>query len=240
MSSWGELSQKMKTILGLKWSPVAVKLVKKDEPLPKDIPKPRGRLRHCQSIMAARRGKTLLLTINEHGCPDGASVLGLMKTPEKIKRGELLFKVGEFASMKESKRIIDERPHLKVGDFKATVVAPLEETPFDPDVVVLTTNPEQAMWISCAYAYFTGERLTFSTIGYNACCVDSTVIPYLTGKINMSLGCYGCRGSTELSDNEVYVAIPAKLLPQIMTALENLSKKLIPETRRKIYLPPPP
>ena len=240
MSRWAELSKKMKQILGLRWSPIAIKLIKKNETLPTGIPKPTVRLRHCQAIMAARRGKIILLTINEYACPDGASMLGLMELPEKIKSGELHFKFGLFASITKSKKMVDERPHLKAGDIKASIVAPLEETPVNPDVVVLTTNPEQAMWICSAHAYFTGERLTFSTVGYNACCVDSTVIPYLTGKINVSLGCYGCRGSTKISDDEVYVAIPTKLLPQIMTALEKLSKRLIPQTRRKIYLPPHP
>ena len=53
-----EYAEYQKTImkaLGLRWQPVAVSLIKADEPLPK-APIPNENMRFCQAMMAARRG----------------------------------------------------------------------------------------------------------------------------------------------------------------------------------------
>jgi uncharacterized protein (DUF169 family) len=51
-------SVSLKEILGLKWSPVAVKLVKPDETINEIPPKSPKRLRYCQLLMEAKRGKS--------------------------------------------------------------------------------------------------------------------------------------------------------------------------------------
>ena len=235
MSKCSEFSSKLKSILGLRWSPVAIKFIGSNDPLPPGIQKPWGRLYHCQALAAAKRGKTFLLTLDKCKCPDGAPILGMMQTPDKIKKGEFHTAFSKLASAREAKRIIIERPSFEAGSVKAIVFAPLENTPVDPDVVIVTLNPEQAMWICIAAVYFTGERLEFSTSGHNSLCSDCMVVPHLTGKMNISFGDYGCRGSTEIDDSEMFVGIPWRPLPQIVDALEKLSKKAIPDSRNKIY-----
>jgi len=234
-----EFSSKLKGILGLRWSPVAVKFVGIDDQLPSDVPRPWGRLYVCQAVALAKRGKTLLLTPDRCKCPDGGPILGLMRTPDRIKRGEYHSSVrafGKFASAKEARRIVSERPSFAECSVKAVVFAPLESSPVDPDVVIVILNPEQAMWICIAATYFTGERLEFSTSGHNSLCSDCMVVPHQTGKMNISFGDYGCRGSTEICDSEMFVGIPWGLMPRIVEALERLSKKAIPDSRNKIYM----
>lgn len=231
-----EYSSKLKNILGLRWSPVSIKYISSNDLLPLGIQKPWGRLYICQALALAKRGKTLLLTLDKCKCPDGAPILGLMQTPDKIKRGEYHGAFGKFNSAKEAKRTVNERPSFEASKNKAIVFAPLENTPVDPDIVIITLNPEQMMWICIAAVYYTGERLEFSTSGHNALCSDCMVVPHRDRKINVSFGDYGCRGSTEINDNEMFVGIPWSLLPQIVDALEKLSIKAIPDSRNKIYM----
>jgi len=237
MLKYTEFSSKLKNILGLRWSPVSIKYVNRDDSLPLEIQKPGSRLYICQALALAKRGESLLLTQDKCKCPDGAPILGLMRTPNKIKSGKFHGVFGKFNSAKEAKRIVNERPRFDVNKVKAIVFAPFEKSPVDPDIIILTVNPEQVMWICIAATYYTGKRLEFSTSGHNSLCSDCMVVPQRDGKINVSFGDYGCRGSTEVDDCEMFVGIPWSLLPQIIDALEKLSKKAIPDSRNKIYMP---
>jgi uncharacterized protein (DUF169 family) len=89
------------------------------------------------------------------------------------------------------------------------------------------------MWINLASIHKTGGRLSFNSTVFQACCVDVTVIPYLTKNVNVSLGCYGCRDATDIADDECLVGIPIEKLEEILTSLKALSQKAMPEARQK-------
>jgi uncharacterized protein (DUF169 family) len=89
-----------------------------------------------------------------------------------------------------------------------------------------------------AASYYTGRRFNFKVSGYNAQCVETTLIPYTTQEINISLGCYGCRASSDISDDLMFMGIPLNQMPGLVKGLEQLGKKAIPNSRDKIYLPP--
>ena len=94
------------------------------------------------------------------------------------------------------------------------------------------------MWLSMSTSFFTGERFEFHMSGYNAQCVETTLYPYTTGRPNASLGCYGCRASSDVSDDLMFLGIPVARMPEVIAGLESLGEKAIPDSRAKIYLPP--
>jgi len=89
-----------------------------------------------------------------------------------------------------------------------------------------------------AAAYFTGKKFDFKVSGYNAQCVETTLLPYTSGKINISLGCYGCRASSDVGDDLMFMGVPFAQMPLLIEGLAELAKKAIPDSRAKIYLPP--
>jgi len=222
--------------LSLRWNPVALSLIPAGAPLP-DAPAPPARLRHCQSIMAARRGYSLLMTPRCHACPDGTHILGMTEIPPKLASGELYLRFGKLDSIEAARQMVKERPCLSSRSIGATLVAPLKDAIHTPDVIVVVANPEQMMWLCMAASYWSGQRFDFKVSGYNALCVETTVIPLTTGKINISLGCYGCRGSSDISDDQMFMGIPLSQMPMVIQGLGQLSKKAIPDSRAKIYLP---
>lgn len=232
--SWSEALMR---ILRLRWSPVAINLIPAGDPLP-DVPQPREKLRYCQSLMAARRGKTLLMPARCHACPDGTTILGLTEIPAKLASGELYIRFGKLASIEAARQMVAERPKLEPRSIQATMVAPLAQTVLAPDVVAVIAQPEQMMWLCMAASFYTGKRFEFKVSGYNAQCVETTLFPYTTGKINISLGCYGCRASSDIGDDLMFMGIPAAEMPGLVRGLEALGKKAIPDSRNKIYLPP--
>ncbi|PLY01046.1 MAG: (4Fe-4S)-binding protein [Desulfuromonas sp.] len=227
----------LREILGLRWDPVAITLVKQNDPVP-NAPMPRVKLRYCQSLMMARRGKTLLMPAQCHACPDGTHILGLTEIPPKLASGEMYLHFKKLASMEAAKRMVAERPRLPERSTLATLVAPLGDTPATPDVIAVIAKPEQIMWLSMSASFESGKRSTFHVSGYNAQCVETTLLPYTAQKFNISLGCYGCRASSDIGDELMFMGIPTAQMPALIEGLKRLGQKAIGDSRRKIYLPP--
>jgi uncharacterized protein (DUF169 family) len=234
LQSW---SQTLQQVLGLRWKPVAISLIPAGAPLP-DVPMPAERLRYCQSLMAARRGARFLMPASRHACPDGTSILGLTGLPPKLASGELYVLFHKLDSIEAAQKMVGERPSLPARSIDATVVTPLDDAACEPDVVAVVCQPEQAMWLLMSASYYTGHRHDLHASGYNAQCVETTLLPYTTGEMNVSFGCYGCRAASDVGDDLMFVGIPAAQMPQVIKGLQELGKKAIPQSRAKIYLPP--
>ncbi|MDR1603466.1 MAG: DUF169 domain-containing protein [Gracilibacteraceae bacterium] len=228
----------LKRELGLRWDPVALKMLRPGEAKPASCVQPATRLRHCQSVIAARRGNALYMPPRSHACPDGAGILGLVEMSAKLRSGELYLLFRKMPDLATAQQMIAERPEFPSGAYAATALAPLKDADFEPDVVIFTLWPEQAMWLCCAQTYATGRRQEFRLSGFNSACSDLVVTPMQSDAMNISLGCYGSRAASEIDDFELYLSLPASLLEKITPALQKLGKKSIPESRRKIYLPP--
>ncbi len=233
-----ELSESFKKLLTLRWSPVAVKLLKNGEDRPSGISEPSTPLRHCQAITAARRGNSIYMPPSKHACPDGSAIMGLVPMSPKLRSGELYLLFKKLPNIECAQKMIASRPEFKPGTYRASVVAPLEEAQFEPDVVIFTIYPEQIMWLCCASSYGSGDRQIFHTSGYNSTCADLTVQVMQSQKMNISFGCYGARAISDINDFEAYLSVPYSQLSYLVESLEKLAVKSIPEARRKIYMPP--
>jgi len=231
--SFRETAEKLRQILELEHSPIAIKMIKSGEGIPQNIKVPAKRSRHCQLLMLARHGETLLLTPDQLACPAAAAAFGFAPLPEMISSGKMLHTLGLYESPEAAAETMRTMPRLKPKTVSALVVGPLDDFPIRPDVVVVEGLPEQVMWLCLARTFKAGGRLNFSTSIFQCCCVDSTVVPYMTGEINMSPGCYGCRDSTDTPKEDMFIGIPAPLLDMIVEGLDGLSKKAIPAARAK-------
>jgi len=226
------LSQKLEGLLGLVSLPIAVKIVKTEDPLP-EIMEPPQRSRFCQLLMLARRGKTLMLNAENIACPAAKAALGLGPLADKISSGEMLCTLGLFMSKEAAAKTMKAMPRMKLGSAKAVVAGPLRDFPMEPDVIVIESVPEHIMWLGLAANFKEGGRMNFSSSIFQAECVDVTTVPYLTGKINMTPGCYGCRQATDAPPEHMFIGIPAKLLPEIVESLQALSEKAMKTVREK-------
>lgn len=210
-------------VLELPTEPVAVTLVRKGQPLPGGYQVPEKNIRHCQSVMRARRGEKLLLTADKHACHVGASALGIVPIPDKVRSGEFHFNLGMFENQEAAKRMIEERPQLDCGSIIATAISPLSKTDLPPDVVIVTGTPEQMYWLLPVAAKFSeGGKMIVELEPFQASCAYSTVYPFLHDTLSMSIGCYGCRKSTDLEPAEMLVGIPASKLEAVVKALQKV------------------
>jgi uncharacterized protein (DUF169 family) len=224
MTSYEELSSKLKSILNLKGSPVAVKLVRTKEDLPAGIPEIGEKVRHCEMVQKARNGDVFYATKEKHACAGGAGALGVAETPPKVLNGEFYFSLGDFATVGSAKRTTGSITRMD-EDYYATLYAPLDKTAFKPDVIVIIGNPRQMMRIAKANIYALGGRNYADFSGIQSICADAVAEPFMTGELNFTLGCMGSRKNAKIADEEMIVGIPAEKVQAIVNALETTAQK---------------
>jgi len=232
MQSLGQAASCLENVLGLERHPVAVRFVGKGEARPEGFKAPPGR-RYCQVLMEASKGNRVLLTPETIACPASAAALGFKPLPQKLETGEMLVAYGIFANKEAASNTIHSMPRLPAGVYQAVAACPLGEAPYEPDVVILEARPEHLMWVALASVRQVGGRLGFSTAILQATCVDGTILPFLSGRLNASLGCYGCREATDMSEVECILGFPGRDLERIVRELEELACKAIPRVRGK-------
>jgi uncharacterized protein (DUF169 family) len=227
-----EYATVLKDVLGLSYEPIAVKFFEDKAAL--DGFELASERRYCQVLMSAAESRKLLLTADNIACPAAAWALGLKEPPPTLSSGEMPAKMGIFASPEAVKNTLNSMSRLPMGKYKMVACCPLGEAPFEPDVVVIESAPEHLMWIALALVFESGGRLEFSTAILQATCVDVTILPFLTQKLNASLGCYGCREATNLAEGECVLGFPIKDLDTIVHSLQKLKERAIPRVRSKI------
>lgn len=184
--------------------------------------------------MKAQHGYNVILTGKEISCPAAAAAFGFRPLPEALKSGKGLVGFGIVSDPEVGKKMFEGMTRLEVNKIKGIHLFPLEKATEVPDVIIVEDDPEKLMWIALAYLHVTGgERIESSTAILQATCVDSTIIPYLKNRINLTYGCYGCRDATDLSENEAIIGFPGSFLPKIMEHLKFLKEKAIPRSRDK-------
>ena len=218
---YAEAAETLKTVLGLKGSPVAIKFAASKEEIPAGMQELDKTIRHCSMVNLARsEGKIFYATSGKHECNGGAWSLGLREITPTLKSGEFYFKLGKFDSSAACKRTIDKVPHLGSGDTYATLYAPLEKTPFTPHVVMIVTTPRNMLKLAQSSLFRLGGRIFAEFSGIQSVCSDATAQTYLTGRPNFSLGCDGSRKFSGIADDDLVMGLPAEILPEITAALK--------------------
>jgi len=203
--------------LGLRRRPVAVKFQQNP---PAGVPKFQGaEPSGCSFWRLAAAGKTFYTVPSDHyNCPIGSHTHNIPLPPGRSKELEqtLSFIVGiGYLKMEEVPGI----PRLTATPG-VIVYAPLGDSPVDPDVVLMSCTPWQAMLVEEA-AMRAGNAAKFPILGRPTC---SAIPAAITQGVVASAGCIGNRVYTGLKDDELYVAVPGKDLARVSKEIETVVK----------------
>lgn len=202
-------------LLQLKRPPIAIGV---NKTRPRNLTKLYGKMAFCRMWKRALDGEAFFATADNHDCLTGGYYLGLIgENAGEAVCNFLVNQVRAFKSREIVKRYLSNVPMLKPGQLKTACLSPLDAVSFEPDIVIIVCDPEQAMLLLWAYSYDFGEPV----IGYTgtATCRSTFIEPYLTGKPSFSLGDPGGRYIIQLTNGEVVVSIPAKLFRRIVKNL---------------------
>jgi uncharacterized protein (DUF169 family) len=214
-------SESLRTSLKMKGSPVALAFATTKDEIPPGMPELDKTIRHCMMVNLARNeGRTFYATSGKHECNGGAWALGLRELTPTLKTGDFYFKLGKFASSPASERTMKSIPHIGTGDTYATMYAPLEKTPFTPQIILIVANPWAMLKLAQSSLFRLGGRIHAEFSGIQSVCSDAVAQTYLSGKPNFSLGCDGSRKFSGIADDEMVMGFPAEMLPEIVDAVK--------------------
>ncbi len=223
----------MKKILNLNTYPVGVKFYFNLHDGLNNTKKLNG-YRYCQALMEARHGGHVILNADGISCPAAAAAFGFKPLTDVLKTGKGLKGFGIVKDEKTGVEMFSGMTVLEQNKLKELYLFPLEEAKVLPDIVIVEDEVEKIMWIVLAEINRRkGERIESSTAVLQATCVDTTIIPFVHKKLNMSFGCYGCRDATDIGPNEAVLGFPFEFFDDVISNLEFLSQKAIPFSRNK-------
>ncbi|MCL2141424.1 MAG: DUF169 domain-containing protein [Methanimicrococcus sp.] len=218
-----EIGNEFKKLLHLDGSPVAVKLIPagKEGEIPSRYQKLDRQLRHCQIVDHVRRtGDCFYTTAGEHLCNGGAAALGLGKLPEKVKTGEFYCDgLKQFETIEAAKKTVDMISFLEPFSNAIVLYAPLESTPFEPDVIIFICKPKQAMLLTQGYLYKDGGRIHAEFSGKQSVCSDAVAQVVKSGQPNVTIGCGGSRSYAKIMDEEMLYSFPFKDIEKTVQGL---------------------
>lgn len=226
-----EYAEVMRSTLKLRGEPVAIKLVKEGEDYPAGYEQPDAQMSHCQAIFMARDGNSFKLPLDAQNCMVGASALNMVATSEKVASGEFHAGIGMHDSADAAGRMISDRM-IPEAKSQGEVVCPLKDADFEPDVVAIADIPERIYWVVPLSTAEEGGRAVFSTSPFQCGCEDITSVPIVTGRPNISLGCFGCRKKTTMAADELACGIPYALIPGYVDHLRRYGTGVMTKAKR--------
>lgn len=200
-------------------SPVAIKLLKSEDEVPEGIERIGEKIRHCEMVRKASYGDTFYSTIDEHLCQGGAGAIGLREMPPKVASGEHYFNLGRFKTPEIAKSTTDALSVISEPQW-GIAYAPLNEANFEPDVVIIISEPITAMKIAQTIVYNNGEKVRPNFAGIQSLCGDALANPYLEKSVNITMGCDGSRKAADIKDNELAIGISKDRLEEVIESLK--------------------
>lgn len=179
-------------------------------------------LNFCEMLKEAQSSSPFYVTKEDFQCIE-PMILG-MEDPEPVFVSGLVGeREGLYMEARANRKIYQYLPRLQKGSVKYVAFSPIDQLPFDPDVLVITANVSQAQTILRAQGYSTGEM--WSSKGTPvAMCAWIYIYPVISGELNFTitgLG-MGMQALKVLPEGLFLISIPWGLLPTIIESLQNM------------------
>lgn len=209
-----KLGEEIEKNLKLRTSPIAIKMLEKEEDIPAGAMRPRRDHHHhyaqCQAFTLSRnQGFTVAMLKEDHWCFSSLLAYGLVKRDPD---DEFLNRFADF-------------PSFEYGRYIGVVSAPLKKATFQPDLVLIYAEPAQIrqmmMWAKFSQPGQT-LRSEFDPIG--SC--SYSIIPVMeTGEYRITFPDPGEQARAAAREDEVIFSVPAAKLAAFGEAMESTQKR---------------
>ena len=137
----------------------------------------------CEMLKTAQEGEVFYADAQNHNCDAGLYVLGQTEGKEQFLNGEYGAGLRVFSDTRSASRLYHYISRIPRDVVNYVAFSPLNRLPFEPDVLVILANINQAEVLLRATTYETGK--TWSS-RYSAAigCSWLLAYPYLTGEVN--------------------------------------------------------
>lgn len=207
--------------------PLAVKLLQKEEDIPKEALRPkkdRGeRLSLCQAYGISRRGGEVIAMLKEDmWCPEPIICYGLVEPPSYFLDGHMHFSgegVQFLKDLEAARTYANFLPRFEVGKYIGVVSAPIMKAKFYPDLILIYCNSAQITKLVYSAGYKSGHGITPGNV-YGGACIRSVVPAIKTKQYQFALPCGGDRVWGLAQNDELIFAIPGEKMGDLVEGLE--------------------
>jgi len=181
----------------------------------------------CHMAALARHYRTDGITVTTAQgmkCLWGLACIGLIRTPERLARGDLNL---PFTRNQEAARSLQDSIFM-LGNgerrYNAMLMAPLDLMPVQPDVIVAYMTPGQSLKVLLGYEYKEGRVLKSTTLtGQSSVC--SAIARVINGEeMVLDIPCVGDRRWGLVPDQELVVAFSPKIFGEVLEGMKMTDK----------------
>jgi uncharacterized protein (DUF169 family) len=156
--------EELEKLLLLKTAPIAVKMLEKEEDIPKEAIRPkrdRGyHIAQCQAFTLTRRNReTIAMLKEDNWCWGPLIAYGLVEPPEMFLEGNVFYPV-LVSSLEASKKLSQKHAAFEYGKYIGILSAPLSTASFTPDLVLIYSNTLQLRVMLMSIMYKDGHMVT--------------------------------------------------------------------------------
>ena len=218
--NYSALENELKALLEFPYRVAAVRLIKTEAEYQQlDIPEPKAPLNYCQMVKAALSGHSFkACQAEQFRCLAGPSTIGILPYPTESESGENLCDMEMYRDLVVAHNIAQNMAHCPHWAY-GVAVQPLSECQEPPQVVILVTNPFNAMRVIQGYSYEYGTNTSFQMTGNQAFCSECTAYILKHGRINISMLCSGTRNRVKWNENEMAIGIPFVQLETLLRGI---------------------
>jgi uncharacterized protein (DUF169 family) len=207
-NQWGK---ELETYLKLKTSPIAVKMLEKEEDIPEGALRPkkdRGyHLAQCQAFaMTRRQGMTVAMLKEDHWCWAPLMAYGLVEDPHHPI-------VDALTSL----------PCFELGKYIGMVTAPLSTAKFEPDMVLIYSNTAQLREM-IGIPKFVEKTTVKSEFDPIDSCVYSVVPVIMDGQYRITLPDPGEASRAFAGDDEIIFSVPKDKIEKLAEGVKRSAK----------------
>jgi len=205
------------------YKPVAVRFLLNK---PEGIEKLGKGMPMCRMFREAQDMHPFYASAENFTCVDQL-VLGFMDAEPIYESGQIGAKERIYQDARANRRIYQYVHKIPAGTIRYVAFSPIDEAPFDPDVLVITARPDQAEVILRALSYSTGKPLT-TIVTPVLMCAWVFVYPYMTGNLNYTITGrgYGMKAQRLLPEGLVLISVPHDLTAMLLDNLAEMNWEL--------------
>ncbi|MFC1495077.1 DUF169 domain-containing protein [Thermodesulfobacteriota bacterium] len=205
VKKFNKYGEELEKRLRLQTSPIAVKMLKSEADIPADVLRPmKDRNKHyaqCQAFSLSRRDRLAVAMLKEDNwCPGPVLAYGLLQPPDSpAPGGEIMYEGFEH------------------GEYIGILSAPLRETSFEPDLVIIysDTNQLRSMLLSLKEE----EKKKVKSRFFPFSCAWSVTSPVLHNEYWITLPDPGEYVRALTQAGEMIFSIPVQKLDEFMEGL---------------------
>ena len=217
----------LEKLLLLRMAPIAVKMLEKEEDIPKEAIRPkrdRGyHLAQCQAFALTRRNReTIAMLKEDNWCWAPLIAFGLVETPELFLEGNIFYPA-LVSTLEASKKVSQHRAFFEYGKYIGIISAPLSTASFKPDVMLIYSNTAQLRVMLMAIMYRAGDMVT-SEFNPLDSCIYSVVPVIQKGEYRITLPDPGDFQRALAAEHEIILSVPTDRVKELVMGLRHLEE----------------